>query len=265
MHPNFRLHVVPPQGDPFDHTLDSEEVIVGRATDASLPLADRFLSRHHARFFWRGDELLIEDLGSRNGTVVNGSRIEHPTAGARRRRGLDVRQHDHRPRARAEGGRRLALGAHLLPAGLGVPRQQVAGFERRAVDRAGAAPLRRSAAPAQRGAPGPRPARWSSTSCSELILDRAFAHLRPEEGAIYLRDHDGELVRAAERSARRHAAVLLAQPGRRGGRPVRRRPGPRRRQRRALRHGPEHAHLRGAQPGRRPPARRAEGARFAWA
>jgi serine phosphatase RsbU (regulator of sigma subunit) len=35
----------------------------------------------------------------------------------------------------------------------------------------------------------------------DLVLDRAFAHLRPEEGAIFLREPDGSLRRAASRQA----------------------------------------------------------------
>jgi pSer/pThr/pTyr-binding forkhead associated (FHA) protein len=33
----------------------------------------------HARLFRRGDDLYVEDLGSRNGTFVNGHQVQSPT------------------------------------------------------------------------------------------------------------------------------------------------------------------------------------------
>jgi pSer/pThr/pTyr-binding forkhead associated (FHA) protein len=40
----------------------------------ALP-ADSFVSQVHARVFRRGDDYWVEDLGSTNGTLVNGRRI----------------------------------------------------------------------------------------------------------------------------------------------------------------------------------------------
>jgi pSer/pThr/pTyr-binding forkhead associated (FHA) protein len=40
---------------------------------------DEFVSTVHARLFRRGDDLLVEDLGSRNGTFVNGEQVNAPT------------------------------------------------------------------------------------------------------------------------------------------------------------------------------------------
>jgi hypothetical protein len=57
-----------------------DELAVGRLESAPADLAgDRELSRRHARF-WRaaGGQLLVEDLGSANGTFVNGNRIDQP-------------------------------------------------------------------------------------------------------------------------------------------------------------------------------------------
>ena len=75
----FRLHVVPAHGDPFDRLLEGESLIIGRSSDSDLMIADRFLSRQHARLVKEGDEWLAEDLGSRNGTLLNGQPIERPT------------------------------------------------------------------------------------------------------------------------------------------------------------------------------------------
>ena len=52
-------------------------VAVGRADDADLRLTGSpSLSRHHATFRFSGDRATLEDAGSRNGTFVNGRRIE---------------------------------------------------------------------------------------------------------------------------------------------------------------------------------------------
>src|SRR5438552_4363805 len=53
---------------------------VGRATDVGLALPDDHLvSRRHARFAPADGLVTVEDLGSRNGTFVNGDQIHGPT------------------------------------------------------------------------------------------------------------------------------------------------------------------------------------------
>jgi DNA-binding NtrC family response regulator len=51
------------------------QVLVGRATDADVSLADPGASGQHARIYVEGSAVAIEDLGSRNGTQVRGQRI----------------------------------------------------------------------------------------------------------------------------------------------------------------------------------------------
>ncbi len=61
--------------------LDDESVVFGRDESGVGQLGgDRELSRKHARLSWQDGRLIIEDLGSRNGTFVNGARISEPTA-----------------------------------------------------------------------------------------------------------------------------------------------------------------------------------------
>ena len=43
-------------------------------------LPDRQVSRYHARVQWRGDHFEVEDLGSKNGTHVNGADVIVPTS-----------------------------------------------------------------------------------------------------------------------------------------------------------------------------------------
>ena len=52
---------------------------VGRAGDADLVLADELVSRHHAQLTPSGSGAVVEDLGSRNGTFVNGEAVHGPT------------------------------------------------------------------------------------------------------------------------------------------------------------------------------------------
>jgi pSer/pThr/pTyr-binding forkhead associated (FHA) protein len=52
---------------------------VGRAADADLALADELVSRRHARASLDDAGAVVEDLGSRNGTYVNGNQIHGPT------------------------------------------------------------------------------------------------------------------------------------------------------------------------------------------
>jgi pSer/pThr/pTyr-binding forkhead associated (FHA) protein len=54
-------------------------ILIGRARNATLVLADGQVSRLHARIDASGDVLEIRDLGSRNGTLVNARPIEGPT------------------------------------------------------------------------------------------------------------------------------------------------------------------------------------------
>ena len=48
------------------------ETRLGAQTDNDLILSDQFVSKHHARLRWDGAVWWIEDLGSSNGTMVNG-------------------------------------------------------------------------------------------------------------------------------------------------------------------------------------------------
>jgi hypothetical protein len=49
---------------------------VGRMADCWLTLDDDLISRYHARFHVSPDRVEVEDLGSRNGTYVNGERLD---------------------------------------------------------------------------------------------------------------------------------------------------------------------------------------------
>lgn len=53
-------------------------ILVGRAPSADLRLQDPSVSRIHARIELRDDGVYVEDLGSRNGTLVDGEPVTAP-------------------------------------------------------------------------------------------------------------------------------------------------------------------------------------------
>jgi len=58
--------------------LSSLPITIGRASSSTIVLADDVVSNQHARLIPRGDQWLIEDLGSTNGTFVGGSKVTAP-------------------------------------------------------------------------------------------------------------------------------------------------------------------------------------------
>ena len=54
-------------------------VTIGRSPEADVTIDDRFASGVHARVYSRGPLYYVEDLGSTNGTYVNGVRVEGET------------------------------------------------------------------------------------------------------------------------------------------------------------------------------------------
>ena len=61
------------------YILEKPEVVLGRELNNDLPVPDPEISRRHARFITRADGVYIEDLGSTNGTFLNGVRVKAPT------------------------------------------------------------------------------------------------------------------------------------------------------------------------------------------
>ncbi len=60
------------------YSLDGPRLVVGRSRSCDIRLRDDTVSRLHAALVWRGGTLVLEDLGSSNGTWVNGERVLTP-------------------------------------------------------------------------------------------------------------------------------------------------------------------------------------------
>ena len=68
--PRAEVTVYSPLFSPFRHTLDGSAVSIGRASDCSIPIKDRYLSRKHAEIIAVGAAWVLKDLGSANGTYL---------------------------------------------------------------------------------------------------------------------------------------------------------------------------------------------------
>ena len=191
---SLRLRVEPPGTAPFAHESQAASVVVGRSTQADLVVADSYLSRRHARLYLEPDGWYVEDLGSKNPTRVNG----RPVAARERLQPGDVIE--------LASTRLVFEPAENAPPGLRIdstvfrPASEILGLgeadltARRATVE-GLAGRLRLLNEVHRALAGP----ISLEELLELILERAFAVLHPEEGVILLRGPDGELRPAASR------------------------------------------------------------------
>jgi hypothetical protein len=74
-----RLEVVAAMGrDPGEEFDLNGGITMGRAASADLHIDDPFASAAHARIFPRGQFMYIEDMGSTNGTFLNGRQLRKP-------------------------------------------------------------------------------------------------------------------------------------------------------------------------------------------
>lgn len=62
------------EGGEFPLEINSE-ILIGRSTDADLVLVEELVSRHHATLSRQAGVVRVSDLGSTNGTFVNGERV----------------------------------------------------------------------------------------------------------------------------------------------------------------------------------------------
>jgi hypothetical protein len=55
--------------------LDQAVTIIGRGSDCEVVIPERMISRHHAQIERQGGGYFLRDLGSKNGTYVNGQEV----------------------------------------------------------------------------------------------------------------------------------------------------------------------------------------------
>ncbi|MFV2072381.1 MAG: SpoIIE family protein phosphatase, partial [Thermoanaerobaculales bacterium] len=199
------LHVVPPDGSPFEHSLEGDTFVIGRSSKADLTVPDRSMSRMHVRLFRDQGAWFVEDLGSRNGTLLGGRPVGDP---AKVSHGSMIQV----------GGTSIRIREATRPKRS--PSQGIQTPSSHTIFRSAAELLQE---PEEIRTDSPTPAGESLRRYAdrlrlltevnqaldrmmtldellELILDRAFEHLQPEEAAIYLRDDTGSYQRAASRS-----------------------------------------------------------------
>lgn len=200
----LRLHVIPARGGAFDRVLEGGSIVIGRAPSSDLVLEDRFLSRIHARLWVEADQVMLEDLGSHNGTFLNGVRVSSPVP--------------------VHPGDSIRVSTSVIKLGLA---DETLDPDRTLEPPIAGATLVRDASdllPDSRRAPAPSDSpeelvRYSErlallheihkalagtgdlAGLLELILDRLFDHFRPEQAAVFLRREDGRLTKEAERIA----------------------------------------------------------------
>ena len=60
-------------------TIESDEFLIGRGSDCHIVLPERQVSRHHAKIMSESGQYVLHDLGSKNGTHMNGNRVRGST------------------------------------------------------------------------------------------------------------------------------------------------------------------------------------------
>src|SRR6266567_7149386 len=74
--PRAEVTVYSPLFSPFRHSLHGAAVSIGRASECTLPIKDRYLSRKHAELVVVDGAWVLKDCGSANGTYLNGVRVD---------------------------------------------------------------------------------------------------------------------------------------------------------------------------------------------
>ena len=75
--PHAEVTVYSPVSEPFKRPLVGSMFAIGRSSECAIPVKDRYLSRRHAEIEAVNGNWVLKDLGSANGTYLNGARVEH--------------------------------------------------------------------------------------------------------------------------------------------------------------------------------------------
>lgn len=77
--PPRELVVHPPDGRPIVVPLGTDTVTLGRSERMTVTLEDAYVSDEHALVAPDGEGFVVRDLGSTNGTYLNGAKVGKPT------------------------------------------------------------------------------------------------------------------------------------------------------------------------------------------
>lgn len=75
---SVKLTVYQPNLAPVHVSLPVQTISLGRSSDCTIPIRDRFLSRRHAEISFEDGTWHVRDCGSVNGTMINGSKLSGP-------------------------------------------------------------------------------------------------------------------------------------------------------------------------------------------
>ena len=170
-----------------DIELAPGEFVVGRSEDCSLSLDDAMVSRRHAAFRVTPSDVVLSDLGSRNGVIVNGQKLK----GERY----------------LEDGDRISIGKHELLFCVAHPdSKRNRGFLARTLGPVELADLESHAG-------GARPTTAitrvvNSFTTLALLADKTLALGRPDEAERILSVPFGELMKELHKGAVADATVL---------------------------------------------------------
>ncbi|HEX8169536.1 MAG TPA: SpoIIE family protein phosphatase [Thermoanaerobaculia bacterium] len=71
----IRLTVFQPSLAPIKVHVQGPTITLGRATECTVPIKDRYLSRRHAEIVFASGDWIVRDCGSVNGTLLNGTKV----------------------------------------------------------------------------------------------------------------------------------------------------------------------------------------------
>lgn len=193
-------------GEPVSRfRVDRPSLILGRSSANDVFLADRTLSRVHARLDQKPEGLVLTDLGSRNGTQLNGARIVEPIV-VRPGDRIVLGETSIEVFEEALTGARVVIdaGADRLDRTMIATSNAVLSLRRPAArDLTDAAELKRLATSLQilNEVSLALLTDLPPAELSNLILEKLFAYLEPDRGLLMLRDGKGELCPEAMKFA----------------------------------------------------------------
>lgn len=191
------LRVAPPEGRAFEVDLRGPALTIGRGTQNDVAIPALSLSRTHARILKLespGRGFQIEDLGSRNGTFVNGKPVRAPVA---LHDGDDIRVGDVSMCFRADAHSRVELttsGQAFGGSGTYVINKEELNFQRFAEESgSGQVPIGAAADlwPVLNQAAAALITHYPVDQLCEVVMDIVFRAVRPERGALLLAGADG--------------------------------------------------------------------------